>query len=45
MKMVEVENIIANAAVVGISFIEKEALRAAESMFEVAAANIVRSLT
>ena len=29
---------------VGISFIEKEALRAAESMFEVAAANIVRSL-
>ena len=40
----KVENIIANAAVVGISFIEKEALRAAESMFEVAAANIVRSL-
>ncbi len=40
----KVENIISNAAVVGISFIEKEALRAAESMFEVAAANIVRSL-
>ena len=42
--MEEVDNIIANAAVVGISFIEKEALRAAESMFEVAAANIIRSL-
>jgi len=40
----EVANIIAKAAVVGISFIEKEALRAAESMFEVAAANIIRSL-
>ena len=39
-----VDNIIANAAVIGISFIEKEALRAAESMFEVAAANIIRSL-
>ncbi len=40
----EVDNIIANSSVVGISFIEKEALKAAESMFEVAAANIIRSL-
>ena len=40
----EVDNIKANAAVVGISFIEKEALKAAESMFEVAAANILRTL-
>lgn len=39
-----VDNIIASAAVVGISFIEREALRAAESMFEVAAANIIRKL-
>ena len=40
----EVDNIVANSSVVGISFIEKEALKAAESMFEVAAANIIRSL-
>ncbi len=40
----KVDNIIANSSVVGISFIEKEALKAAESMFEVAAANIIRSL-
>lgn len=40
----EVDNVVANSAVVGISFIEKEALRAAESMFEVAAANLIRLL-
>ena len=40
----KVNNIIASAAVVGISFIEREALSAAESMFEVAAANIIRKL-
>ena len=34
----KVDNIVANSSVVGISFIEKEALKAAESMFEVAAA-------
>ena len=40
----DVDNIVAKSSVVGISFIEKEALKAAESMFEVAAANIIRSL-
>lgn len=40
----EVHNIIPRAAVVGIMFIEKEALNAANNMFEDAAVNIIKSL-